>query len=926
MSSLPSFPAFFRALYGVDPFPWQDRLAGLVAGGCWPSEIGVPTGLGKTACIDIAVWSLAAQADRTPAERSVPTRTWYVVNRRLLVDAAYKRATDLSRILRDPEALGSVREGSSRGDVDVVAAVAGALVDGMRGARAECGPLFVARLRGGAELGRRAPEPSQPAVILATLPMYASRFLLRGYGSSRSMRPVDAALAGVDSLVLLDEAHLSRALEKTARQAAACDTGDPGVLLPSPRHRPVFVSLTATGERREGGRFDLDEVDHLNEVVRRRLSATKPTTLVATEGTCLAATMTEAALGLVSRRQASSCVVFCNTVRTARSVKEALDREAPAAIDVWLATGRQRERESEWIRRDLLDDEIGVASGRPARGRERSLVVVSTQTLEVGADVDFDFLVSETAGARALVQRFGRLNRLGDRAHAAAEICHPTDMADWPVYGTEPAEVWRRLSAVEGPIDLAPAYVSQLVGEPADEPRRSGELLPHHLWEYAKTSQQQVGEAPPELFFDALPDEDRLVTVCWRANIPGADERLLPAVSEAEAVEVPVGELRGFLRARGLDAVAKVATDGATLEEVELGELRPGDVVVLGTTAGGYDSYGWSDTATGEVLDVSMLDGLTLPLVPGTLGGVLDRSAASSELAVLDELIGTLAQEGDDGEPWSPEDEAEVVARLTEALCAQKPHPWIRPDEWEAFGTAMAGAVVRRTATGAGYLIGRGPGSERAGLFTDAFDDLSFLGADARSPALAEHLSAVGDLVARVARSIGLPENLVEVLVAAGRSHDLGKADHRFQRWLDPEARAAELLAKSGLRPERSEAARVASGWPRGGRHEVLSARLLTGSGSLATTHGDLLVHLVLAHHGHGRPLVLPVHDGAATAAVAEVGGEQVSVSGDLSAVDWEQPARFRSLCERYGIWGLALLETIVRQADHAASSVVEVA
>jgi CRISPR-associated endonuclease/helicase Cas3 len=57
----------------------------------------------------------------------------------------------------------------------------------------------------------------------------------------------------------------------------------------------------------------------------------------------------------------------------------------------------------------------------------------------------------------------------------------------------------------------------------------------------------------------------------------------------------------------------------------------------------------------------------------------------------------------------------------------------------------------------------------------------------------------------------------------------------------------------------------------------------------------------------------------------AEIDGEQIAVSGDLSETDWQQPARFRSCCERYGYWGLALLEAIVRQADHQVSALAVV-
>ena len=69
-------------------------------------------------------------------------------------------------------------------------------------------PLEVTRLRGGVA-SRTPTDPSRPAVLLCTLPMYGSRLLFRGYGSTQRLRVVDAAMAGTDSLVLLDEAHLA---------------------------------------------------------------------------------------------------------------------------------------------------------------------------------------------------------------------------------------------------------------------------------------------------------------------------------------------------------------------------------------------------------------------------------------------------------------------------------------------------------------------------------------------------------------------------------------------------------------------------------------------------------------------------------------------------------------------------------------------
>ena len=85
----------------------------------------------------------------------------------------------------------------------------------------------------------------------------------------------------------------------------------------------------------------------------------------------------------------------------------------------------------------------------------------------------------------------------------------------------------------------------------------------------------------------------------------------------------------------------------------------------------------------------------------------------------------------------------------------------------------------------------------------------------------------------------------------------------------------------------------------------------------------ELVLHLVVSHHGYGRPLVSPVRDDAGVRVIADVDGETVAVSGDLAEIDWSQPARFRGCCERYGYWGLALLEAVLRQADHQASAVV---
>ena len=205
-------------------------------------------------------------------------------------------------------------------------------------------------------------------------------------------------------------------------------------------------------------------------------------------------------------------------------------------------------------------------------------------------------------------------------------------------------------------------------------------------------------------------------------------------------------------------------------------------------------------------------------------------------------------------------------------------------------------------------------------LRADAFDELSFT---ATSVALAQHLGSVGEVAARIGERIGLPSDLVQAVRTGGRLHDIGKLDPRFQRWLDPFAAATEPVAKSGRPWSRWESDRRASGWPHRGRHEELSSRLVAAwlNERPVEWDGDLILHLVATHHGYGRPLIPPVTNGAAADMHGEIDGEQIRVSGDLSEADWEQPARFRRCCERYGYWGLALIEAIVRQADHQVSA-----
>ena len=907
---MPGFPAFYRAINGRPPFPWQARLAGEVAEtGEWPDEIGVPTGLGKTACLDIAVWWLASQADCRPVHRTAPTRVWWVVNRRILVDSTADHAERICRLLQDP-----APEQTALHSVSVRLA----------SLSASGNPLEVKRLRGGFAAGTPR-DPSQPAIILSTLPMYGSRLLFRGYGVSRSMRPIEAAMAGTDSLVLLDEAHLAPHLRKLLPDLADCESG--GEPLLGSRSRPRLVSLTATGDPAGRSRFDLDDADEDDETVRDRLDAAKPVEVRNAKGSPERA-LAEATVELLADAPVpGASLVFVNTPATARGVFERLRKQkwkahAPA---LELLTGRTREYEAERIRKRILDPSDGFPANRDVRpARDRHLVVVATQTLEVGADLDADYLVTEGCGVRALTQRLGRLNRLGLRPHARGLYVHVPPMTKtghgkrgstgdrWPVYGEEPAAVLTRLqdavSDAADAVNLSPRRVRGILGDPDEPTKRAPEILPGLLWEWVKTTTPPPGEAPVEPYFSGIADSEFSVSMIWRLHVPADGERLWPRARDHEVVGVPIGEARTSLAERG--AVCRFGLDGVAVEHVEVGRLRPGDRIIL-PSDGLLDEFGWNPSASEDVGDLSLREA-GLPLDAEVLRRLCGISVAHS--------VRTALGAGDGDEPVDQVEREAAAGQIVEAAGAVSTPPlgWTM-EEWREFLKSLSPRVVAPRGEVA-RLPTRKPPREAP---SDEHDEMS-LGPEAIS--LAGHGVAVADRAASIARLVGIPDETAAVIRQAALLHDIGKADRRFQRWLAPKEDSPAPVAKSSMPRDRWGAARARSGWPQGGRHEDLSARLVTRwieqcPDGMTPPIQDLLVHLVISHHGKGRPLVVPVADGTETWVAATISGVEVEVPADLELTDWNQPARFHRLNRSFGSWGLALLEAVVRRADHSVSA-----
>ncbi|TCO78836.1 CRISPR-associated endonuclease/helicase Cas3 [Plasticicumulans lactativorans] len=982
------FPAYFAAVHGCAPFPWQVTLVRrLAAGGGWPAALDLPTAAGKTAVLDAALFHLALDAARAPAERRARLRIALVVDRRLVVDGARERALRIADKLAAAE-----RDATAAPVLRAVAERLRALAGGTAGDGGA--PLGVACLRGGIPRENAwAESPVQPLLILATVDQIGSRLLFRGYGLSEYAHPLHAGLLGEDTLILLDEAHLSAPFLDTLR--AVADYGG-ARWRETPPLRPLqAVPLSATQAPIDGA-LRLGVEDRACEELARRLRAAKPARLLDADAAQLVARLADCARALrrdcepapvvtdlftPAERCAPVVGVVVNRIATARAVHAELRQDAEA--DALLLIGRMRP-----LDRDVLVAQHlpRLRAGRADGDNPRPLYVVATQTVEVGADLDFDALVTQSAPLDALRQRFGRLNRLGARdAAAPAAIVHVRDAKDDdPVYGGAIAATWKWLASIaeapakrrgqpkpEPTVDFgSDALAARLPagGAPPGclSPRpQAPVLLPAHVDRLAQTSPAPALSPEPALWLhgpDTAPAEVQLV---WRADLPelgadgedddGALEAALAAVgalppASLEALSLPLWTVRDWLAGRGDGAGDDGDVEGAREPAGRRGddrggrrvlrwagtdsravaprELRPGDTLVVPTTWGGLDreaGWAWNPATRAPVPDLAeaayaqarQRTVLRLGTACVAQWAVAHSGAADAVAAALR----VLAEVFDDA------DAPPSAHALLQGLGALDG----LPDAVRARLDALEANGARLLVYGHGrMLVERRP----AVVAADDGDDASLtvpVGLD-------DHCRGVGAQARAFAAALGLAPALVDDLGRAGDLHDLGKADPRFQAWLyggdARAARRAPLLAKSGLAQgmdasdrRAAAAARDRAGYPRGARHECTSVQLLRAHPALlAGAHdAELVEYLVGTHHGRGRPFLPVVDDAGAERLDArfEALGQHLHLRGAhrLERLEAGWPELFARLQRRYGWWGLAYLEALLRLADHHRSA-----
>jgi CRISPR-associated endonuclease/helicase Cas3 len=1015
------FDEFFETLWDKPPFAWQKALAervlafnsphpsplpageGMIVSPPWPEVIALPTASGKTACLDIAVFALAVATVNTPTGQPLPVarRIFFVVDRRVIVDEAFERARKLAKALREAES----------GILKTVA-------DALRQLGGSEQPLACYQLRGGMYRSDAwAQSPAQPAIVTSTVDQLGSRLLFRAYGRSFKAWPIQAGLAGNDTLIFLDEAHCAQPFLQTL-QTVRKYRAWPETPLTTPFHAVVMSATPPTGPTTIFRDESAERRTPRHPLGDRQLAA-KPAALEIAKKAKganaleeLAAALARQAVDLVAGKPLLACVIFVNRVATARAVLPRLEKLTKGEAETVLLTGRMRPFDKD----DTVKEQLKPLSSVHSADRvlKKPVFVVATQTLEVGADLDFDALVTECASLDALRQRFGRLNRMGREIDgrddegrplgAGAVVLVRADQADKsdddPVYGAALANTWKWLNekATAGEIDFGIAALEPKL--PADEETlgklnapalNAPVMLPAHVDCWVQTAPEPMPTPEPALFLHGPGKASADVLVCWRADLDlrlGGEEQSIEVLTlcppaTAECVSVPIGVMRRWLAAENepdnssdVEGTEIGATDEPRKfeprklpdvirwrgrDDVEIysprAGLRPGDVIVIPAH---HDD--WKPLADlvireherpifdlGDRAYVSIRAKALLRLHPKVLA---DWPSERSTIERLKELANAAQSRFEDDTEALLTELRDALRELEADSTLRGPWRWLRHVAHGLLKEKSFKHCVELHPFGGLILRGKKllpplkPGDyaeeskdsdetvEAADRFSDEDDASS--SSSTKPIALDSHLKGVADFAQRFAAACRLPPPIAEAVTLAGLLHDLGKADPRFQSLLragNPAPRN-ELLAKSGEMPQGRAVHRRAlndSGYPQGGRHELLSVRLAESAPALLPDDSDLrdlVLHLIASHHGHCRPFApvafdeKPMPVAWAPARLGKFIDLRFGSSSDhgLERLDSGVAERFWRLTRRYGWWGLAWLEAILRLADHRRS------
>ncbi len=880
-------------------FPWQRALlAAMIRGDC-PSSLDLPTGLGKTAVI--AIW-LVARAFGAP----VPRRLIYVVDRRAVVDQATAEAERL------------------RAWVDASPGIASAL--GLANRK-----LPISTLRGQHVDNREwLEDPSQPAIIVGTVDMIGSRLLFEGYGASRKIRPYHAALLASDSLIVVDEAHLIPAFESLISAIETNSTLHAAHSLAQSDRPPRLrlLSLSATTRSSSASTFTLSSADIAHPVVAQRIGAAKHLRVLP-PGSRLADDLANAAWTLYEElRTPIACIVFCDSRDTATSVAKQLDKLGKSNVEVELFVGARRVAERVLAAERLL--ELGFVAGH-RRNAAKPRFLVATSAAEVGIDLDAEHMVCDIVAWERMVQRLGRVNRRGIQTAHVRVVATPSEtiqkLLDTKKSAAEEEtdssnrgaafveryratlELLQRLPKIEnGAHDASPAALKKITIADPESVRAATTPAPLHpaldratVDAWAMTSlHEHPGRPRVAAWLRGWVEDEPQTAMVWRRFLPTPPQHtwsseMQRAFFEAmpphtsETLEVETHRVLAWLKERVahlVDLAKDPGKNGISLRTPVAATLNhAGELLRLLTLA---------DLITDEKLGVDRrsasrnASALERDHLPDAIF-VVDARFGGLSQGLLDGVHNAVPTTADGDTPWMMTDAAAPpivrfrAAEISADASAAKDENWRErlrlPWEKTSDGDVSTWMVIEKWRHDAATEEDRSAGPPQL---------------------LAEHQAWTETRALALGQRLGLGGNAIKLLCIAARLHDEGK---RAARWQN-----AMRAPKNGIYAKTRGP--VAPALLDGYRHELGSLAYVAADGDFQQLNADdqdLVLHLVAAHHGYARPLI-------------SVRGVDDAPPSMLQSRAQAIALRYFRLSERFGPWGLAWWESLLRAADQQAS------
>lgn len=955
----------FRQLTGFALLGWQRRLFDdYFFQGTLPSAVDVPTGLGKTAVM--ALW-LIARAYGV----SLPRRLVYVVDRRAVVDQATQFAERLRARLDAPEAANIKQALGLDGCSLPLSTVRGQHVDNREWLADPSLPAIVvgtvdmigSRLLFEGYGVSRKMRPYHAGLLGADalvlldeahlVPPFQALLASIGTGRERFGPRGDVLSGLVPEFKVLP-------LSATARQT-----------------RVDAFWLEEKDYRAADGRV-------ICETTQQRLNATKRLTLIDAGAEKLAETLAAQAWQLSDDgKKPIRCIVYCNRREDAEKVKAALDKRASpvrkgasASAETELFVGARRVRERQIAAGRL--EELGFLAGTSI---ERTLpaFLIATSAGEVGVDLDGEHMVCDLVAWERMVQRLGRVNRRGEGAAEIIVVCpesNPSKTVENALAKPEASREEKEKKSVadyeeevaesraqrkpfgdalmardDGSFDASPGALRAVAVQATQDEQLAATLrvastpdplrpaLTRPLVDAWSMTSLREHTARPEItpWLRGWVDDKPQTTVLWRTYLPqrpqgSVTDKEVEEFFEAapphasELLETETFRVAAWLFKRAV-VLSKPRTAGETTQHApsEPGEseaagqapetgrderhsdlpteddsldspgtasgasaFKPHDIIGYVLAQDGclekclrLRDFNTDDKKLKETLERALVGRtLVLSAAVGGLGDGLLRDDAHGHAESADGTPEWLG-EAPDGRPVVPF-RIRVITSESEQSDAD--------DNWRP----AYRFVLEETTEG------------------EAFHSLAVenwradaTSEDARSagPAqtLAEHQSCAEQKARRLAQRLDLPGDYADLLALAARLHDEGK---RATRWQD----AFRAPRRDG--PYAKTRGPISFARLEGYRHEFGSLPYAQSNQQLQALPEDmqdLALHLIAAHHGFARPVIATDGCDDAPPSVLEARAREVAL-------------RFARLQKRWGPWGLAWWEALLRAADQQAS------